>query len=193
LGILLLGCLCPQDQNLDQLSDENFLLITPFRNMSDMGPINEAFSVDSNCPWGFEHRGIDFFTVQNLAPFQAVCPGEIKKVHLWKNDGNNNWQVNVELEYNENFSVTYAFEPLTDNPEHGQNQLENIMVDEGQEVSQGELIGNLFFGATGAHVHFGLYYKNDDICPEPYFTQAARDSIMILLHQQWPDADMCYE
>ncbi|MEJ2629451.1 MAG: hypothetical protein P8078_12980, partial [bacterium] len=52
LSILMLGFLCPQDQDSDQPSDEDFLLITPFRNMSDMGSINEAFSMDSNCPWG---------------------------------------------------------------------------------------------------------------------------------------------
>ncbi|MFO7890585.1 MAG: M23 family metallopeptidase [bacterium] len=192
-GILLISCVCPQEENSSERLDEDFNMITPFVNIEDMGPINEAFSVDSNCPWGFEHRGIDFFSNKNLASFQAVCPGEIKTVHLWQNDGNGNWQVNLELQYNSNFSVTYAFEPMTSDPAHGQAQLDNILVNEGQEVTQGEIIGNLFQGTSGTHVHFGVKHKNNDICPEFYFTPAARDSIMQLIHQQWPGANMCYE
>lgn len=192
-GFLLISCMCPQDKDSDQYLDEDFFMITPFINISDMAPINEAFSVDSNCPWGFEHRGIDFFSDKNLAPFQAVCPGEIKTVHLWQNDGNGNWQVNLELQYNATFSVTYAFEPMTSDPAHGQAQLDNILVNEQQEVARGEIIGNLFYGTSGTHVHFGVKHNNNDICPETYFTQAARDSIMLLIHQQWPGANMCYE
>ncbi|MFC1502661.1 hypothetical protein ACFL6A_04550, partial [bacterium] len=127
--IVLTGCLCP-----DERADEDFFMITPFLNMSDMGPIMEAFSVDANCPWGFEHRGIDFFSVATLAPFRAVCPGEIKDINLWANDKTGNWQVNVSLEYNSTFSVEYAFEPMTNQSADGQTQLNNIFVSKGQEV-----------------------------------------------------------
>jgi hypothetical protein len=189
MSFFLLGSLCPKDER----ADEDFMLITPFVAMSDMGPVMEAFSTNGGCPWGFEHRGIDFFSAAALAPFRAVCPGEIKEVNLWANDKTGNWQVNVSLEYNSTFSVGYAFEPLTNQSADGQTQRDNISVSIGQEVQQGDLIGNLFFGANGTHVHFGVRKNNDDICPEPYFIQAARDSIMQLIHLQWPGADMCYE
>jgi len=191
--IILISCVCPQQENTSQRLDKDFTMITPFVNIEDMGAINEAYSVNSNCPWGFEHRGIDFFSNKNLAPFQAVCPGKITVLNLWKNEGNGFWQVNLELEYNSNFSVIYAFEPMTSNPEHGQTQLDNILVSKGDEVSQGDVIGNLVYGTSGAHVHFGLKHNNDDICPESYFTQTARESIMLLLHLAWPGAHMCYE
>ena len=188
LCVVLVGCLCP-----DERADEDFMMITPFVNQSDMGPIMEAFSVDANCPWGFGHRGIDFFSVQDLVPFRAVCPGEITEVKLWANDVSGNWQVNVSLEYNSTFSVEYAFEPMTNQSADGQTQLDNIFVSKGQDVQLGDLIGNLFFGANGTHVHFGVRENNDDICPELYFTASARDSIMQLIHLQWPGAMMCYE
>jgi len=192
-SIILIGCLGPKDQDSDQRSNENFIMITPFVNMSDMGSINEAFSVDSNCPWGFEHLGIDFFSIKELIPFQAVCPGEISEVRFWANNLSGNWQVNVTVEYNSTFSVIYGFEPMTNNPADGQTQMDNILVSEGQEVSQGDLIGYLYFGTNGTHVHFGLIQNDDDVCPEPYFTENARDSIMVLIHRQWPGANMCYE
>ena len=185
--MVLTGCLCP-----DERSDEDFIMITPFVNMLDMGPIMEAFSVNATCPWGFEHRGIDFFSVQDLVPFRAVCAGEIKNVDLFANDKSGNWQVNVSLEYNSTYTVEYAFEPMTNKSADGQTQLDNIFMRKGQEVQQGDLLGNLFYGANGTHVHFGVRENNDDICPELYFTQAAGDSIMELIHLQWPGADMCY-
>ena len=186
--ILLVACLCPKER-----ADEDFFMITPFVNMSDMGPIMEAFSVDANCPWRFEHGGVDFFSVSALAPFQAVCPGEIINVDLFANEHSGNWQVNVSLEYNSTFSVEYAFEPMTNQSADGQIQLNNIFVSRGQDVQQGDLIGNLFFGANGTHVHFGVRENGNDICPELYFTASARDSIMQLIHLQWPGGIMCYE
>jgi len=64
-GFLLISCICPQDKDSDQYLDKDFFMITPFVNISDMAPINEAFSVDSNCPWGFEQLNSNKCTLRN--------------------------------------------------------------------------------------------------------------------------------
>ena len=77
----------------------------------------------------------------------------------------------------------------------GQTQLVNILVAEQQSVVSGQLIGRLHAVSNGAHVHFSLLENNQFICPEPYFTPAARASIMTLLQSTFPaepNLQMCY-
>jgi len=78
----------------------------------------------------------------------------------------------------------------------GETQLANIVVSEGQTVSQGDIIGYLYDPVGlghGAHVDFGLLNEDwDRICPEPYFTSEAKDSILSLIHEAHPGWDMCY-
>lgn len=167
-------------------------MITPYVNTSDMASINEAFSSDESCPWGFEHNGIDFFPNGNLKPFQAVSSGVIEEVDLFQNDKTSNWQVNVIISHNSLYRVTYAFEPMSLDEEDGNIQMDNILVSVGQDVSQGDIIGYLHTRGSGAHIHFSLLKFWDAICPEPYFTSGARDSILFLLQQTWAGANMCY-
>lgn len=167
-------------------------MTTPYVNSTDIASINEAFSSTACAPWGFAHNGIDFFPNGNLKPFQAVSSGVIEDVQLWQNDISLNWQVNVRIKYNDTYSVEYAFEPFSTIQSDGDTQLANILVSAGQNVSQGDIIGNLYTVGGGAHVHFGLIKDGIAICPEPYFTIDARDSILNLIHIVWPDANMCY-
>ena len=76
----------------------------------------------------------------------------------------------------------------------GQTQLDNILVSVGQAVSRGDVIGNLFNSGEGAHVHWGIFDDANftDICPEPFFNDAARNSIMNVIHRDNPDWEMCY-
>lgn len=167
-------------------------MITPYVNQSDMASVNEAFSSDDSAPWGFTHDGVDFFPIGNLKPFQAVCSGVVDKVELWQNNISSNWQVNVRIICNSTYSVEYGFEPMTTVQSDGETQIANILVSEGQTVTQGDLIGYLFTSGEGSHVHFGFFRNWDAICPEPYFTQEARDSILDLIRIVWPGANMCY-
>jgi murein DD-endopeptidase MepM/ murein hydrolase activator NlpD len=167
-------------------------MITPFLTTSGIASINEAFSSSVDPPWGFKHDGIDFFTAGKLSPFQAVSSGTIEEFRLWQNTDSSNWQVNVRIKYNSVYSVGYAFEPFSTVQSDGQIQLANMYVSLGQTIAQGTIIGNLYHAAGGAHVHFGFYKNNEPICPEPYFTPEARDSILYLIHKDHPDWDMCY-
>jgi hypothetical protein len=75
----------------------------------------------------------------------------------------------------------------------GEIQLANILVSIGQVVSQGDIIGYLYVvDEEYASLNFTLYENGNAICPEPYFTPEAKESILNLIHVVWPDADMCY-
>lgn len=54
-----------------------------------------------------------------------------------------NWQVSVTIRFNLIYLVEYAFEPNTNVQSGGVTQLANILVSEGQTVSQGDIIGYL--------------------------------------------------
>ena len=171
-------------------------MLTPYVDEADMVSINEAYSETAACPWGFVHQGVDFFPALNsLHEFQAVANGVVEDIALWENAGNGFWQVNVRIRYNNSFVVEYAFEPMSSAQADGQTQLANILVAEQQSVIAGQLIGRLHAVSNGAHVHFSLLENGQFICPEPYFTPAARISIMTILQNTFPaepNLQMCY-
>jgi len=172
---------------------EDIVMITPFVTAPDISSINEAYSTHSNCPWGFEHRGIDFMISSDHIPFRAVCDGVITSVDKFLNTGNGFWQVNVVIKYNNTFEVNYAFEPFSGSESGGNIQFNYILVSEGDHVLQGDLIGYLHYEIPGAHVHFDLYQDDQSICPEGYFSSSAVMEILNILHQTFPNAIMCYE
>lgn len=118
--------------------------------------------------------------------------GIVERINLFLNQGNSYWQVNIIIRYDSMYSVEYAFEPFSSDETDGEIQLANIVVTEGQTVLQGDIIGYLYKIGDGAHVHFGMHKNGEFACPEPYFMQKARDSILNILHQIWPYAKMCY-
>lgn len=168
-------------------------MVTPFVHMSDISSINEAYSAHSNCPWGFEHRGIDFMISRDHIPFQAVCNGKITEIEKYFNTGNGYWQVNVTLKYNDTFTAGYSFEPFSPLESDGDTQLACIPVSEGDMVLQGNIIGYLQYRNPGAHVDFNLKRNDQSICPENYFTAEAVQKIITLLHRVFPGALMCYQ
>ena len=97
----------------------------------------------------------------------------------------------VLIDCDSTYTIGYNFENQA--PNTGQTQYNNILVIEGQLVAQGEIIGYLYSAENPekAHVHFTLYKNAIPICPEPYFTQAARDSIMNLIAVAHQDVIMC--
>jgi hypothetical protein len=167
-------------------------MTTPYETSSDIGAINEAFSNDANCPWGFAHNGIDFTPTADLKPFQAVSSGTVEGISLQQNNVSLNWQVNITVRFNSTYSVVYVFEPFSTVQTDGQTQLNSISVSAGQSVSQGDLIGKLSMVGSGAHVHFGLLKNGTAICPETYFTPTAESAVLALLHSFHPTWNMCY-
>jgi hypothetical protein len=182
----------PDGDESGELGGGEILLVTPYVSESDIASINEAFSAGEDSPWGFEHRGIDFFPDGDLGPFQAVCSGVVATVDLWQLDTTSNWQVSVRIICDPTYAAIYAFEPMAAVEADGKSQLAHVAVSEGQSVAQGDIVGFLLAPNKGSHVDFGFYASGDPICPEPYFTPEARDSIVRLIRATWPGAKMCY-
>jgi len=192
-------------------------LVTPYVNESDMTEINPGFSnAYTTSPWGGVHEGLDIYPQANLKPFQASCSGVVDTVELQYDAIDSNYQVEVSIfcdkyvvdPLDEGYfiphSIEYVFEPMSANQADGQTQLNNIMVVEGQSVSQRDVIGYLYAPNTNSHMHFEvLQYGRPifaqygvtgiPICPEPHFSTTDKDSILNLLHAVWPSANMCYQ
>jgi hypothetical protein len=182
------------------LDDEKPSMLIPYVDQDEISGIYEAYSEDVNCPWGFVHNGIDFFPYDDphtiYTPFQAVVSGTIETVEIHENHYDNKifYQVNVSLRYDEAYLIWYAFEPFTNDAADGTIQREAIVVEPGQKVTAGEVIGRLYNPSAdvGAHVHFGVTINHEWVCPEPYFTSEARVSVLELLHLAHPGAEICY-
>jgi hypothetical protein len=181
-------------------SRADVVLVTPYKYEADVASINQAYSEDECCPWGFGHLGIDFLTSGDPKPFQAVCSGNVERIDKYDNPGNGYWQVNVSILCDEpTYWIGYAFEIWSDQELDANNQMDNILsyIQEGQSVLQGQTIGDLHSLGDGAHVHFGFRKNGVDTCPEPYLDSAARASILSILRDStrpafYPDARMCY-
>jgi hypothetical protein len=169
-------------------------MITPYVNETDINPtLLGVFCSSDDCPLGFAHNGLDLHATGDLKPFQAVCSGVVENVELMQLPTTLHWQVAVSLKYNDMYLAWYAFEPMTTVQSDGETQLANTLVSEGQTVSQGDIIAYLYTAhAEYAHVHFMLVKNGVAVCPEPYFTSEARDSILSLVNEAHPGWNMCY-
>ena len=163
-----------------------FSLVTPYASESDMREINDFFNAQySDEPWGRIHDGLDFDPAGNLKAYQSACAGRVNKIYTFDD------QVMVLIDCDSTYTIGYNFENQA--PNTGRTQYNNMLVIEGQLVEQGEIIGYLYSAENPAkaHVHFTLYKNAIPICPEPYFTQAARDSIMNLIAVAHQDVIIC--
>lgn len=173
------------------VSDE-LSVITPYVNESDISSVNEAYSRSDDAPWGFEHRGIDFFITSGIAPVQAVTDGEIVNLAIIKEDNQMGWHAGFCIEYGV-YAPCYNLETFSQDDAIGEQLTANVFISNGQVVKQGDVLANLVYGGSGAHIDFGIGYDGDRICPEQYFTKEARASVMRLIANEHPDWEMCYE
>jgi hypothetical protein len=177
-------------------------MTTPYVNESEMRWLRQGYSSTTNCPWGFEHDGVDFQPWSNRAAFRAVCDGTISELCLrrdpdWGEGGM--WGVYLILRVDDTWDITYNFEPKTTNMADGITQFTNMTVGLLQPVSQGDVLGYLYQGDGSAHVHVSVVkngYANhggDIVCPKPFFRPDARQSILRLTTNRFPTAtDFCY-
>lgn len=138
------------------------------------------------------HDGLDFTPNQNLAVFHAAVPGVVTNVDPYFNPGNGYWQVNVRVEYahDHTHALNYAFEPMGDSTDDRDAQLAEIDVVVGQVVALGDVIGRLVVVGAHAHLHFGLFEVWDQVCPEPFMSEAVRTELRDLIqsepgHEDW--------
>lgn len=168
-------------------------IFTPYVNESDISSVNEAYSLIADNPyWGFWHPGVDFMITKESIPVQASTGGTIENLAVEKSTGIMGWHVGFCINHGLN-SVCYNLETFGSTDEIGNRQRDNIFVKNGDVVNQGQVIANLIFGGSGAHIDFGVTAPGTRVCPEPYFTEAARESVLRLIHIKQPTWPMCYE
>ena len=169
-------------------------MIAPYFNESDIRSIG-PYGNTENSPWGFKHVGIDFMSASNLIPIRAVADGTIEMLKTSKENEQQGWHTELCLNHNP-FLICYNFETFSSNEAVEQKQKNNIFVKNGDKVKQGDLIGKLVRGGDGAHLDLGVLQTGANgqrICPEDYFTEDAKASILRLIHKDHPDWKMCYE
>lgn len=122
----------------------------------------------------FFHNGIDF-GINDTTIVVAAYDAYVSHVQLnWFNDKGGHWQSNVNLRLNKYWTITIPFESWTIDENQGQLQANEIYVKEGQYVKKGEIIGTLLCHGDAAHIHFGLLYNNEAVCPYNYFNSSAK-------------------
>ena len=63
----------------------------------------------------------------------------------------------------------------------GNQQKNAFLFKNGDTVTAGQVIGKLFRGGDGAHIDFGITEPGTRVCPEPSFTESAKN-ILVKLH-----------
>jgi hypothetical protein len=178
IGLIICGC---NSHNNGPPGD--IVMITPYVDEAEILRVG-AFSANNNID-------LDFIVNQKYIPFRAVSSGKVTMVRLWQND-QETWQVNVGIKYNSTYSYEYIFGNFSQ--EGGETQLKHICVREGEMISQGDIIGHSYLGSEPERGIVFHFKKNDEsICPGPYFTEEARNSILELIHRYEPDLDICNE
>jgi murein DD-endopeptidase MepM/ murein hydrolase activator NlpD len=180
-----------QSNHKKVIVSDDLSIITPYANEYDITRAG-SYSSSENCPWGFAHPGLDFFIDVDSTPIQAVNEGVISNITIAKEDGQMGWHVAIMIEYGE-YTSMYNLETFSQSDEIGALAEANLFVENGQIVKQGDIIANLINGADSAHVDFGVGYEGDRVCPEPYLTDEARDSVRRVLDIESPDWEICYE
>ncbi len=146
----------------DENSSEDFL-IKPILSLDQIKRVGSVYGTPGAGEGGVSHNGIDI-GVDEGTPFIAGCPGII--INIAKSHDNYSEVEDVELGYNDEFSISYLFEPKKE-----------IIVKEGDLIREGDIIG--YVGSREAGyidqcVHFWVKRKGQAVCPIPYLRDDLR-------------------
>lgn len=128
---------------------------------------------------GDAHNGIDFPYPLAGSPFGfiAAAAGRVKRVtvHAAPPLPYPYSRYEIEISYNCDYDLVYIFEPFAILPEDAMRAA--TFVRRGDLVAAGQTIGELIWGADGAHVHFGLKQNGNWVCPGNSFDPVTRAAI----------------
>ncbi|UCE13894.1 MAG: hypothetical protein JSV04_01650 [Candidatus Heimdallarchaeota archaeon] len=164
-----------------------------YESPTDIYTFREGYSETADCPWKFEHNGIDYF-LKNGSKVLSATPGKMKNIY-WTEHGEgdeNYFHVNFEVRFNASVIVDYCLES-TPTPEDRDRQIGLIKVQVGEwvEIRQ-ELAIFLNVLGDGSHIHFMVKMNEKTICPMEYFSPEAYSELIDLIHTYHPDWDLCY-
>ncbi|MHA1111702.1 MAG: M23 family metallopeptidase [Promethearchaeota archaeon] len=164
-----------------------------YESQSDIVAWNEGYSESTTCPWGFIHRGLDFFFVNNSAVL-AAAPGKVTSIEYRDNGAayDNRYWVTVHIQFNETVEIGYNFESWTNETSDWENQQSMIGVQEGDWVELGQEFARFLAVGGGAHIDFSIHEDNAQYCPQKYLSTDAYTELMSLVHSFHPTWDLCY-
>ncbi|MGC9781530.1 MAG: hypothetical protein HZR80_19990 [Candidatus Heimdallarchaeota archaeon] len=136
------------------------------------------------------HNGIDF-GINDTATIIAPCNMTVNDKNLFYNEIGDHWQAGLSFDINDDYELFIAFESFAENETFGNLQLDAMIVEIGQVVTQGELLGHLLFHRMGAHIHFMLHKNYKPVCPYLYFSSEAKTIFDTLWTQIGTSSNPC--
>jgi hypothetical protein len=160
---------------------------------SDIYAFNEGWSESDNCPWGFEHTGVDYF-FNNESEVISATPGLVVEISWqeYPESTYNMYMVHVNIQFNESVTIGYCFEPFTLNEADKDKQLSMVDVEVGDWVEKGDKIADFLYVNEGAHIHFDIWFENESSCILDYITQSTHDELLSLIHTYHPSWELYY-
>lgn len=166
---------------------------TTFISRDSIHDVQNAYSNTNDCPWGYVHKGFDFYFINNRRVYNAA-PGFVKTLELIdRGEGINRYALNITMEFNDIISVEYIFEIWSNNINDYNTQLSKIYIEEGNWYMMGWPIGDFHQANSSSYVHFAIRENGDYPPLDKYFGSIAHDIMMNLIHDYHPTWDyLCY-
>ncbi|MBL7118421.1 peptidoglycan DD-metalloendopeptidase family protein [Candidatus Bathyarchaeota archaeon] len=118
------------------------------------------------------HVGFDFAFEESKEIISPIN-GTVTSVHKHRMS-NGLWIVDVVISVNSEWSTFIAFEPDTRSETVIDQQLARISVKQGDEVEQGQLLGNLLTKGDFAHIHWSVLENEEYVSPYDYCSPEAK-------------------
>ena len=125
------------------------------------------------------HNGIDFI-INTTVNIIASCNMTVNDKSMMYIDNGGFWQAGISCDVNDAYEIFYAFENFATNETAGQEQLDAITVEIGQEIIAGDIIGQLLYLSSGTHIHYMLHNNGQAVCPYEYFSPSVKNTFDIL-------------
>ena len=127
------------------------------------------------------HVGFDFAFEESK---EIVSPigGTVSSVHKHRMS-NGLWLVSVNIQVNSEWSTFIAFEPDTSSETVIDQQYSRIVVERGDEVVQGQLLGTLLIEGDFAHIHWSVLHFAEYVRPYDYCSDTAKAQLDSLIEE----------
>ena len=164
-----------------------------YSNRSDIRSFTEGYSESTNCPWGFIHKGIDYFFFNN-SDVIAAAPGLVERIDLndWGPEAQHRYTINVEIRFNATVTLGYAFEPWTNSTEEQAQQVQMFNFEVGTWVGKGDVIAKFLVAGDGAHIHFGVYQDEAERDPTLYLSMDGYNELLGMIRDFHPTWEISY-
>ncbi len=174
-------------QDINQVYiDDDPILAFPVENISSLTLIFGYNMTDQETG----HNGFDFI-VNSTTNILASCNMTVNDKEAIYNEIYEFWAIGVSFDINDAFELLIGFENFNSSEAAGQQQLDAIVVEVGQVVTQGELIGQLLYMSPYTLIHYSLLKNGKAVCPYLYFSPEAKATFDLLWPQIGSSTDPC--